>query len=294
MFMKRFLQVVLFAALTLLGSSGFCSASAEPHWDALIERLSEDGVDPDRLATLFAHPNVKPDVMLMVRKLSHRESKLNYGRFLKKKPLALAAVYFDENRELLEAIEVKHDVPGEVIVAILLVETYLGNYLGNAHVFNTLANMAAVRDFEVIRPHLPERLLTPEKVERTRKRFSDKAEWAYGELKALITFTEANGIDPMTVKGSIFGAMGICQFLPSNAHRLGVDWDGDGKIDLFEEQDALASIANYLKAHGWKPGMTDKEKGAVIYRYNHSKPYVKTILAIAAELDGKKPGSSKK
>ena len=185
--MKRYFQIFLFSALALLGTSSIGFAAVDSHWEALVERLTADGMDRDRMEKLFSHRNVQPDVMLMVRKLSHRESKLDYGRFLKRKPLALAADYLDKNRELLDAIEAKNDVPGEIIVSILLVETYLGNYIGKSHVFNTLANMAAVRDFEVIRPHLPERLLTPEKLERTQKRFSDKTEWAYEELKALIT-----------------------------------------------------------------------------------------------------------
>jgi membrane-bound lytic murein transglycosylase B len=80
--------------------------------------------------------------------------------------------------------------------------------------------------------------------------------WGYEELKALIRFSGREGLDPATIKGSYAGAMGIPQFMPSNALTLARDGSKDGKVDLFDHQDAIFSVANYLKHHGWKPGIS--------------------------------------
>jgi membrane-bound lytic murein transglycosylase B len=65
-----------------------------------------------------------------------------------------------------------------------------------------------------------------------------------------------------------------------------MDGTGDGRVDLFDIGDASASCANYLAAQGWRKGLTDKQRRAVIWRYNRSEAYVSTVLALARSLDG--------
>jgi membrane-bound lytic murein transglycosylase B len=93
-------------------------------------------------------------------------------------------------------------------------------------------------------------------------------------------------MDPVNINGSYAGAMGICQFMPSNILTLAVDGDGNGSVDLFTHADAIASVANYLKKHGWKPGLNREQKFKAVYHYNHSKYYVNTVLDIAQLLKG--------
>ena len=113
-----------------------------------------------------------------------------------------------------------------------------------------------------------------------------KAEWAYRELKAFLTYTAQHDIDTVSIKGSYAGALGIAQFMPSNILAYGQDGDGDGRIDLFNDADAIISIANYLKHYGWKPGLKRDQAYKVVYHYNHSKYYVDAILKIADLLEG--------
>ena len=75
--------------------------------------------------------------------------------------------------------------------------------------------------------------------------------------------------------------MGIPQFMPSNIEHYAKDGNGDGSIDLFNHADAQASVANFLKKHGWKPGIDLKKKQKVVHHYNHSDDYVDTILRIS-------------
>jgi len=97
-------------------------------------------------------------------------------------------------------------------------------------------------------------------------------------------FTE--GFDPVKINGSFAGAMGIAQFMPSNIEPLARDGNNDGKIDLFDDADAIASIAYYLKKHGWRPGIDRQQAEKVIYHYNHSKRYVEAVLKISDLLKG--------
>ena len=111
-----------------------------------------------------------------------------------------------------------------------------------------------------------------------------RSKWAYAELKAFLTYAYKEGFDPAEIPGSFAGAMGYAQFMPSSILAYGKDGNGDGTVDLLTHPDAMASIANYLKRHGWRPGISRKKKEKVIYHYNHSEYYVKTILKIAERL----------
>ena len=77
----------------------------------------------------------------------------------------------------------------------------------------------------------------------------------------------------------------MAQFMPTSILAYGKDGNNDGTIDLLNHTDAMASIANYLKKHGWRPGISRKKAEKVIYHYNHSKYYVKAILKIAKRLE---------
>jgi len=94
-------------------------------------------------------------------------------------------------------------------------------------------------------------------------------------------------IDPFTLSSSIYGAIGLCQFLPSNISSYGVDADNDGRIDLSTKADAFYSIANYLQEHGWKCTMDKGSQRKVILRYNQSSIYANTVLAVAKKLKNK-------
>jgi membrane-bound lytic murein transglycosylase B len=93
-----------------------------------------------------------------------------------------------------------------------------------------------------------------------------------------------NGIDPLNIRGSIYGAIGLCQFMPSNVFLYGVDADGDGRIDPFTKLDALHSIANYLRGYGWREGLDRTGQHRIIFAYNNSTVYANTVLAVAEKI----------
>jgi membrane-bound lytic murein transglycosylase B len=289
------LPVLFLTALLFLP----CQAFAD--WSPLIDRLVADGFDDPVIRELFSRPEVRFDAGPMSSKLQELVKKPSrnpaavpsynpkrvYKSLLKQRTITQARSYLQENTDLLEDISSHYCVPKEIVVSILLVETRLGEQLGGKYAFNSLASMALCTDLETIRPYLPRKLINKKNEDYARTICRQKADWAYTELKALIDYTRVSGFDPLALPGSIYGAIGLCQFLPSNVFSYGVDADHDGRIDLFAKADALYSIANYLQEHGWKCAMDKPSKVRVIFDYNKSPIYVNTVLAVAEKLKNK-------
>jgi len=184
-------------------------------------------------------------------------------------------------------VEGRFGVSAPVLVAILCVETACGTYVGRYTTVNLLATQALSLEpdtyLEIYRliPREERRELTQRKV---KKRLRGKSRKAYHELTALLNYTRDHGIDPFSIQGSAEGAIGIPQFLPSNITLYGSDGDGDGTIDLFQHEDAIASVASFLKAFRWSEGNSYKKKKQIIRRYNPSDYYADTVLALADKL----------
>jgi membrane-bound lytic murein transglycosylase B len=281
-----YIAVVFLFCLSLAGMDP-SPASADNPFSGLTHRLVTEGFASERIQALYEDPGSIFETEGVALFFVHSEARLNYGQFAVPEAIERARQYMARHHEALTAAEAAHGVPSGVITGILLVETRLGTYTGNLRVFSTLSTMAALSDPEVRRAFWqqipPERRISPD---RFAAKADAKSAWAFEELKAFLRFTDREGIDPMTVTGSYAGAMGFCQFMPSNALRLAVDGDGDGRVDLFSHAEAIASVGNYLRHHRWRPGLTRDERYRVILRYNYSKPYAETVLTIADRLGG--------
>ncbi|MEA3386189.1 MAG: lytic murein transglycosylase, partial [Thermodesulfobacteriota bacterium] len=107
-------------------------------WEPLIEHLIKDGEDEATIRSIFTRREVQFNPRIMPRKLSHKESKLDYSKFLRPERISRAGAFLDTHKELLIRIEGEYGVPKEIKVAILLVETDLGRYLGPDRAFNIL------------------------------------------------------------------------------------------------------------------------------------------------------------
>ncbi len=257
--------------------------AADSVWIDLKEKLLKDGVPPEQVEQLFSDPRVKFLPQIMPRKLTWDETQLPYQQFLRPERLARARAFLRDYGGLLREIERVYGVEPEILVGLLLVESDLGRHHGRYEIFNVLASMAVSSDWERVKPYLP-REFSPEEEARLRDIMKRRARWAYKELLVLLEISREYGLDPLALKGSIFGAFGYPQFIPSSFQAYAVDGDGDGRVDLYTLTDALASAANYLRKHGWRPGLSREEKKRVLMTYNHSEPYAETILQIAEKL----------
>jgi len=277
--------VILLVASVTGGAEAQGAAPAPESFTKLQARLIKDGFDAKGIGELYRQPGVAFETRGVALFFRHSEARLNYDQFLEDRRIQMARQYIIDHSGALAVAEEQYGVPREIITAIMLVETQLGTLVGNQTVFNILSTMAALDD-PAVRKTFWSDLPTERRLKR--KAFEKKADrkslWAYKELKALLQYVEVEKMDPVAIQGSYAGAMGYCQFMPSNALRLGVDGNGDERVDLFDHTDAIASVGNYLKHHGWKPDMNRNQQFQVILKYNYSKPYADTILDIAARL----------
>ncbi|WP_373499867.1 lytic murein transglycosylase [Desulfococcus sp.] len=277
----------VFLLVLLLGQPRGGFGASVDYFGSLRKRLAADGFDPGRITHLYRDPKISFETRGVSMYFVHSEGKLNYDQFLAPPMIRKARIYMMNHDGVMGQAERIYGVDRQVITAILLVETKLGSYVGNRLVFNTFSTMAALSD-----PAVRNALWTEIQENTTLSRAAydakalKKSSWAYSELKSFLVYSQRHAIDPLTVKGSYAGALGLCQFLPSNVLKLGRDGNGDGRLDLFDPPDAIMSVANYLNHHGWRPGLPEATAAKVIYSYNHSRYYVSTVLKIAKELKG--------
>ena len=253
----------------------------------LQKRLIADGFDAGRIRRLYQNEEVGFEAKGVTAYFQHNEAKLDYSKMTRPSWIDEARGYMEENAGALAAAKKKYGVDPKVITAIILVETKFGRYVGKRSIINTLSTMASLSD-RAPRDYLYRQLNRKTRISRSDydKKADSKAGWAYAELKAFLTYTAQHKVDPVSVVGSYAGALGIAQFMPSNILAYGQDGNGDGRIDLFLDADAIFSIASYLKHYGWKPGLDRQQAYKVVYHYNHSKYYVNTILKITDLLEG--------
>lgn len=210
-----------------------------------------------------------------------------YRNVLTERNTGRAMSFLKEHEHIFKSAEEKYGVPKEIAVSLLLVETDLGSYLGKEKALTNLASMSTSKNSEQFYTHLPT-VEGDEEKEAWMKNILDKrSNWAYGELKALLEYAYQNQIDPLELSGSIYGAIGYCQFMPSNIRKFGVDGDNDGVIDLFNPADAIPSLSNYLAKFGWTDILDEDGQRKVLLEYNRSIAYANTIIMMAANLQTK-------
>jgi membrane-bound lytic murein transglycosylase B len=156
------------------------------------------------------------------------------SRFIDPVRIQAGVKFWRDNASALDKAEAEFGVPAEIIVGIIGVETIYGRDMGNFRVMDALATLAF--DFP-----------------KTEKR--DRTAFFRDELEQFLSLKNRTGIDPLQLRGSYAGAMGLGQFMPSSWIKYAIDFDGDGKVDLFNSStDAIGSVANYFKSFGWKTG----------------------------------------
>ncbi|MCK9375506.1 MAG: lytic murein transglycosylase [Syntrophobacterales bacterium] len=256
----------------LMGAAGVQAEAPPVAYVGLKYSLVRQGLDKDYVFKTFADPRNQflPDV---VRKIAflRKEPHDIYKKFLSPAVVAQGRAYMDAHRDTLCRAEAKYGVAPEVIVGILTVESGLGSNTGKYPVFNVFASLAVMDSPEIIREV---------GLNASPDRLKKKAAWGRRELAIFLKYCAAHHQDPFSLSGSWAGAMGYCQFLPSSLDRCGVSASGKGQVDLFTHDDAIFSIACYLKKSGFKRNDRATWRRAV-YSYNHSDAYVDTILTLA-------------
>ena len=286
---RGFLAIAVLSSVWLTGCADnvYGESSGGPEaYTILQKRLIGDGFDRSFIQSLYSGPEVVFDPAGLTAYFSHREATLNYDQFLTRSSLDQAIDYLGRHQKAFKQTQHVYGVEDEVITAIILVESRLGAFVGKRLVLNTLSALAALDDKG--NRDVLWHTYVKHKAPGARSQFDQwarrKSAWAYRELKAFLQYVKAQKVDPYSVYGSYAGALGIAQFVPSSVLRFAQDGNRDGLINLYHHEDAIESVANYLKQHGWRPGLKRQEAFRTLLNYNRSRYYAETILKVAERL----------
>ena len=221
---------LLFILFVLFSNSMLADYSEHPEAKDVIKTLvSEHGFDERYVIKILQ--TAKKQERILKSMSSPAEFTWTWDRykklFLEEQRISNGKKFIKENTALFFKVEREFGVPKEIITSILGVETRYGKIKGSYRVLDSLATLG----FD----------------------FPRRSKFFKSELIQFFILTRENNLDIYSIKGSYAGAMGYGQFISSSYRAYAVDFDGDDNVDLFNSvDDAIGSIANYLKVHGWK------------------------------------------
>jgi membrane-bound lytic murein transglycosylase B len=226
---------MLAALLLLLFAAGAFPAQKEAaaHREQALEEFIQEmtakhGFDRAALEEAFAATRSRPQITELMEKAATPMLWEEYrSLFVTPEKIEAGERFWHQNEAALELARQRYGVPEEIITAVIGVETHYGRNTGKFKVLEALATLA----FEYPR----------------------RAPLFRVELEHYLLLTREESLPPTDPLGSYAGAMGIAQFMPGSYRRYAIDFDGDGRRDLFlNRADAIGSVANYLTAHGWQ------------------------------------------
>ena len=235
--MKIRTRFFLAAALALqIGSAAAVEPQAYPQRKEvkqfIAEMVKKHGFARKELSRVFGKAQFQPSIIKAMEQPA--ETALASWQayraiFITPQRVEAGVQFWNRNAEPLARAAGEFGVPEEIIVGIIGVETTYGRNIGTYRVIDALATLA----FD----------------------YPKRAQFFRGELENYLVLSREAKIDPLRVKGSYAGAIGIPQFMPGSYRRFAVDYDGDGLSNLATSPaDAIGSIGNFLKAHGWARG----------------------------------------
>lgn len=230
--LSRYAYIFSLLALFLLAPQAFSNTTPWSQWVAKLkqEAVSED-ISPTLFDSVFEHMSAPQQAVLGLAH-SQPEHRLTYPQYLHTRVdqsrIALGKKEFQQNHNLLMSIQNKYGVDAGIIVALWGMETSYGRFMGTFSTIQALATLAYQ---------------------------SNRPDFFRKELLLALHIVNDKQITADKFKGEWAGATGQCQFMPSSWYQYAVDYDGDGRKDIWTSvPDVLASIANYMRGHGWEPG----------------------------------------
>ena len=282
--------LIALGLLLCTGAKSDDTATKEEFFAPVIEKLLAKGGDSAFVYFHVNHKNTSFDDSFVKINVTGYLKKHDYSHNYSAYSVKKTKTFLREYEQILVKAERKYGVPKEVITSVIWVETKFGKFLGRNHVPSVYLSTAMANQEEFIKLNKEELHENFEGSEEETKKLEKKiesraerkSEWALGELLALQKIHEDTLLTITNLEGSWAGAFGLSQFLPSSYVRWAVDGNDDGRIDLFDMEDAFFSVANYLKSNGW--GSTRKAKRKAVYHYNNSSDYVDAVFELASRI----------
>ena len=194
------------------------------------EMAAKHGFDRGELERVFGRIRSSAKIVELMDRQAKRKPWQDYrALFVNREKITHGFRFWRNNAAKLAEARAKYGVPEEVIIAVIGIETHYGKNTGRFRVLEALTTLA----FD----------------------YPKRSKMFRLELEHYLLLAREETMALATPRGSYAGAMGIAQFMPGSYRRYAIDFDGDGKRDLFENaSDAIGSVANYLTAHGWQRG----------------------------------------
>ena len=211
-------------------------ATVHPGADDFVARATlEHGLSESEVRALLMEAEYKQSIVDAISRPAEGKPWYKYRPiFLTDKRISEGVDFWKENQELIAAASEKFGVDEEIIVSIIGVETFYGRITGSYRIIDALVTLGF---------YYPEGLS------------SDRSPFFSSELMHYLQLASEEELPAAEVTGSYAGAMGMGQFMPSSYREYAVDFDGDGRRDLWRSTpDVVGSVANYLHRHGWQPG----------------------------------------
>ena len=225
-------RTLLLAALTVGLPVAASNYSQQPQVQAFIDRMVDShDFDRNELVSVLDHAERREDILELMRKPAEKRLQwFEYRKiFLTQSRIEGGVTFWEQNKKILDQAAAAYGVDPQIIVAIIGVETRYGSNTGRHRVLDALATLS----FD----------------------YPPRSKFFTGELEQYLILAREEDIDVLTTTGSYAGAMGYGQFIPSSYRHYAVDFDGDGKRDLWNNKaDIIGSVANYFHAHGWTAG----------------------------------------
>jgi membrane-bound lytic murein transglycosylase B len=204
------------------------------------EMVQEYHFDQMELTTLFRRVEFLPKIIETISRPAESKPWHQYRPiFLNEKRIHGGVAFWDENAALLAQAEQEYGVPAQIIVAIIGVETYYGRHKGGYKVLEALSTLGFG--------------------------YPSRSTFFRNQIKEFLLMAREEKRDPLEFIGSYAGAMGMPQFMPSSFRQYAVDFDKDGRRDLWDNNaDIIGSVANYFHQHHWNVGepVTTRANGA--------------------------------
>ncbi|SOQ06056.1 Membrane-bound lytic murein transglycosylase B [Pseudomonas syringae pv. avii] len=203
-----------------------------PQVAEFVGELTRDyGFAGEQLMGLFREVERKQAILDAISRPAERVKQWKEYRpmFITDTRIARGVDFWRQHEAALARAEQEYGVPAQIIVSIIGVETFFGRNTGNYRVIDALSTLG----FD----------------------YPPRAPFFRKELREFLLLAREQQVDPLTLKGSYAGAMGLPQFMPSSFRAYAVDFDGDGHINIWTDpDDAIGSVASYFKRHGWVAG----------------------------------------
>jgi membrane-bound lytic murein transglycosylase B len=228
---KRHILSILSLALGLASAGANADFSNRQDVRAFIDKMvDEHAFSRSDLVQTFAAAKKRSDILEAISRPAESKPWHQYRPiFLGEDRIKGGVRFWKAHADALERAEREYGVPPHIIVAILGVETRFGKHAGGYRVIDALSTLA----FD----------------------YPPRSGFFRGQLEQYLLMAREEKISPLSLKGSYAGAMGQPQFIPSSFRTYAVDFDGDGRRDLWEDvDDVIGSVANYFHRHGWEPG----------------------------------------